>query len=252
MKFNDRTGEKGVNKWGSKMTIINYNNNANIKIEFENGYEIGTTYREFKKGSVKSPYDKSVYGIGYLGVGNYKTYYYDTIKTEEYRVWCHMLERCYDDKHREKFPTYKGCSACEEWLCFQNFAKWFNENFYEIEEETMHLDKDILCKGNKIYSPNNCVFVPQRINELFTKRNKLRGDYPIGVDFNKRNKLFRARCSTLQGNKHLGYYKTKEEAFKVYKIEKEKEIKNRADNYKDFIPEKLYSAMYKYEVEIRD
>ena len=116
----------------------------------------------------------------------------------------------------------------------------------------MHLDKDILCKGNKIYSPNNCVFVPQRINELFTKRNKLRGDYPIGVDFNKRNKLFRARCSTLQGNKHLGYYKTKEEAFKVYKIEKEKEIKNRADNYKDFIPEKLYSAMYKYEVEIRD
>ena len=122
----------------------------------------------------------------------------------------------------------------------------------------MCLDKDILNKGNKIYSPDNCIFVPNNINILFVKRDKSRGDYPIGVHYNKYAKKFQAQCSIYNykenktKRKHLGYYNTTEKAFKVYKEFKEQNIKDIADYYKEQIPQKLYNAMYEYEVEIDD
>ena len=120
----------------------------------------------------------------------------------------------------------------------------------------MNLDKDILVKNNKIYSPNTCVFVPTNINTLFTKSNKSRGKYPIGVFFHKDANKYEAHCSIFYNGKsklkHLGLYNTIDDAFKVYKESKEANIKQIADEYKDKIPDKLYEAMYKYEVEITD
>lgn len=111
----------------------------------------------------------------------------------------------------------------------------------------MELDKDILIKGNKIYSPETCVFIPSSINKSFETNKKRRGKCPIGVYETKDNKY----ASSYKG-KHLGRYQTKEEAFQVYKQFKEKGIKEVADKYKDKIPNKLYEALYKYEVEITD
>ena len=99
-----------------------------------------------------------------------------------------MFRRCYNKEWQEKEPTYKGCKVCYEWIYFSNFKKWYKDNFYKIEDEQMELDKDILNKGNKIYSPKNCIFVPKIINCLFTKSNKIRGDLPIGVKLGKNNK----------------------------------------------------------------
>ena len=114
----------------------------------------------------------------------------------------------------------------------------------------MNLDKDILIKNNKIYSPETCVFVPHDINSLFTKANTKRGKYPIGVHF-KRNK-YHVQIQKYKQVIHLGTYDTSEEAFTVYKIAKENYIKEIADKYKDLIPKKLYDAMYEYEVEWED
>ena len=168
-----------------------------------------------------------------------------------------MLKRCYSKDYQNKKPTYIGCEVYNEWLNFQSFAKWFEENYYEIEGETIALDKDILVKNNKIYSPNTCVFVPERINTLFTKADKSRGKLPIGIVEDNRTHHFRARCSTLDKNGkikrvELGSYKTHEEAFIHYKQFKEKYIKQVADEYKPYIPKELYEAMYKWEVEIND
>lgn len=122
----------------------------------------------------------------------------------------------------------------------------------------MDLDKDILNKGNKIYSPENCIFVPERINTLFTKRDKLRGEYAIGVSYYKYNRKFLVRCNiyNFEENKskgiHLGYYDTPQQAFEVYKQFKEQHIKEVAEYYKGKIPKKLYDAMYRYEVDIND
>ena len=52
--------------------------------------------------------------------------------------------------------------------------------------------------------------------------------------------------------KYLGYYDTQEKAFQVYKYYKERNIKQVADYYKEQIPDKLYDALYDYEVDIND
>lgn len=249
----DRLGKINYNKHGDKMKIIKYNSAEDIIVQFENGFKIKTAYKCFKKGEVTNVYDKTVYNVGYLGEGIHKgnkKYGYCFI------IWASMLERCYNKKKQQKCPTYTKCTVYEEWHNFQNFAQWFDENYYTINNEKMSLDKDILYKGNKIYSPKTCIFVPQRINTLFIKCDAARGKYPIGVNYHKRLNKYQSRCSILDNNKnkrkHLGYFDTPEEAFYAYKEFKEKYIKQIADEYKDKIPQKLYNAMYKYEVEITD
>ena len=167
-----------------------------------------------------------------------------------------MLMRCYYPKYQEKYPTYKGCEVEDYLLNFQHMCKWLDENYYEVPGERVCLDKDILHKGNKIYSRETCIFVPQRINLLFTKRDNSRGDNPIGVsDLPSGN--YRVDCNNGYGKLvYLGVYSTKEEAFKIYKEYKENVIKETIDSYEGKIPEPFYSklriAMYNYEVEIYD
>lgn len=133
------------------------------------------------------------------------------------------------------------------------FAKWWDENYYEIEGQRMEVDKDILHKGNKIYSPNTCVFTPGNINALIINCKKVRGNYPIGVN-KLDNGKFRARYSNAMSGKriHLGCFDTPEEAFRVYKLNKENHIKEVADYYKNQIPERLYKALYNWIIEITD
>ena len=242
----DRTGEERVNNFGSKMKIINYKNANDIDIYFEeyNWVAKNKAYTNFIKGKINCPYERKTYGVGYIGEGNHKPLI-DNKKTKVYNTWGNMLKRCYDKNFQINNSTYTDCKVCNEWLCFQNFADWYDENYYEIEGEIMELDKDILVKGNKIYSPNTCIFVPHRINSLFVKRDSKRGEYPIGVTPH-RNK-FRAECEI-----KLGVYNTIEEAFQVYKKFKENYIKEIAEEYKSKIPQKLYKAMINYEVEITD
>ena len=254
-KAEERLGETRMMNCGEIAFIVEYTNSNNITVQFKTtGELVKTTYQCFKNGFVKSRFTPSVYGVGIIGNEKTKDENGQTIKS--YSVWTSMLMRCYSDKCQKKHPTYKGCTVCEEWLNYSNFKKWFNDNYYEIEGEQMALDKDILVKGNKIYSPNTCVFVPQNINTLFTKRNKSRGKYPIGVYKPNNSNKFQVNCNTFYNGKsklkYLGYYNTIEDAFNAYKQYKEANIKQMANYFKDKIPNKLYEAMYNYKVEITD
>lgn len=250
----ERLGEIGYNKNNTLMKIIKYNRSNDIIVEFQDEYKakIHTEYRNFQKGNVRNPYDKTACGIGYLGEGKYKGKK-NGKDTKEYICWRHMIERCYDPYEINKRPTYADVFVCEEWHNFQNFAKWYNENYYEVKNEQMCIDKDILVKGNKIYSPENCIFVPNRINVLFIKRQRDRGNCLIGVRWHKRDKMFDVSCCDKNcRQQYLGRFKNEYEGFLVYKQFKEKVIKQVADEYKDLIPQKLYNALYRYEVEIND
>ena len=249
--MNNRVGEINYNKNGTKMIIIKYNSYNDIIIEFQDEYRIkvNTRYGDFKKGNVKNPYDKTTLNIGYIGVGKYSHKTHKKI----YEEWRQMFQRCYDPYEINKRPTYIDCIVCEEWHNFQNYAQWREENYYEAFNEIMCLDKDILIKGNKIYSPQTCIFVPKRINILFTNRKNDRGDLPIGCV--KQDDKIRVRCNTIENkNKHLGYFPINQviEAFTCYKNFKENYIKQVANQYKPYIPIKLYEAMYNYKVEITD
>jgi hypothetical protein len=250
----DRVGEKNITNEGYTVEIVEYFGKENCTVKFiENSNTLkNIQYIAFKLGTVKNPHHTSVYGVGFLGVGKYKTSI-NKVATNEYRIWKSVIRRCYDDKELEKSPTYKGCSVAEEWHNFQNFAKWFEENYNPEYMEGWHLDKDILSKENKIYSPDTCAFVPQEINSLFTKTTCTRGEYPIGVYFSKKGRKFATQIS--KGTKQrlfLGYYNTTEQAFQVYKTAKEGYIKEVADKWKGQITERVYEVMYNYKVEITD
>src|SRR5574344_1162589 len=118
----NRLGKENINRYGSKYKIIEYNNARNVVIQFDNGYVKKCAYKEFKNGSVKSPFCKSVLGIGYLGIGLYKTSI-EGKATIEYIAWKGMFNRLYDNRSINK--SYKNCSICESLKCFQNFADWY-------------------------------------------------------------------------------------------------------------------------------
>ena len=93
-----------------------------------------------------------------------------------YRAWTAMLKRCYNPTYQANNPTYIGCTVCDEWLTFSNFKKWMMRQDFQGKQ----LDKDLLVKGNKLYSPETCVFVDGMINTFTIDSGAIRGDYPIG------------------------------------------------------------------------
>ena len=264
----DRTGETNVSNEGCVMKILEYNNRLDITVEFqdEHKYWLHTSYKQFKNGQCKNPFYPSVYGHGYLGIdrnGNVpKTHESKDgkwVQTWEYKKWQSMLQRCFDNKLKERNPTYKDVSCCNRWLCFTNFLEdleILKQEHNWSEDIKLNLDKDILHKGNKIYSLENCILVPDWINSLFTKCDANRGDCPIGVSYHKGAKKYQALCSINGEYKGLGYYNTIEQAFNAYKIAKEDEIKRIANDcvLKGYITKdsRLYKAMISYQIEIDD
>lgn len=196
---------------------------------------------------------KIVYGIGFNE--NRFPYIINRRQIKEYGAWQNMLLRC-TESYWVKHPTYSGCTVSDNFKSFTFFYEWYQTQVGSENEDrnkrAWHLDKDLLCGGNKIYSEDTCVFIPQRINKLLTTTGASRGKFPIGVSF--KNKKFVSRCGTGTGGyaKHLGSYDTPYEAFLVYKAYKEDYIKQVADEYKDQLDPRAYQALIKYEVNIND
>jgi len=135
-----------------------------------------------------------------------------------YAVWSGMLERCYDGKALQKRPTYKNCSVCDEWLTFSKFKAWMEKQDWK----GMHLDKDILFEGNRIYSPETCVFVSHLTNTFTNEYQNGRGKYLIGVDKHAQCNKFRSRCSNpFNGkNEYLGLFSFEQDAHMAWKKRK--------------------------------
>ena len=159
-----------------------------------------------------------------------------------------MLQRCYDKNFQIKASTYIGCSVDPIWHNFQNFAEWCKINY----KSNYELDKDLLNKRNKIYSPETCCFIPEQINLLISKSNSRRGEYPIGVSYFKASNKFQSGYSENGKRISLGLFNTPEEAFEKYKIAKEQYIKNIANRYKEIINDNVYLSLMNYQVEITD
>lgn len=258
----ERLGEVNTNCQGESMKIIAYRKATDIDIQFleTNNVVYHQTYSNFKKGAIKDYFLPTFYGVGIIG--DSKLFNENGERTLSFNLWEFMLKRCYYDMDLQRYPTYRSCSVCDDWLYLTAFEEWVEANYYQCGNEKMCLDKDILHKNNKIYSPETTIIVPARINVLFTKTNATRGEYPIGVCYKKKNKKFVAQVSKLKDEQshtkqqeYLGLYDTPEEAFQAYKLAKEAYIKEVADFYMNKypnFPQKLYDALYDYQVDITD
>lgn len=229
------------------MKIVEYTNNENMIVEFQDNHKFRkkAAYTNFKSGSIKNPYDKTVYGIAWIGEGEYLTKE-NNRPTKVYTCWLHLIERCCVERKSNVYPAYYGkCEVCDEWLEFQTFAKWYFKNHYDLpNNERLHLDKDILFVGNKLYSPKTCLLVPQRINMLFMNRPNKRG-LPNGI--RKCKKGYVAEYN----HKELGIYNTVEEAFLAHATEKKNEIIKVANEYRNIIPNSVYEAVVNCEIDIK-
>lgn len=135
-----------------------------------------------------------------------------------YRAWKGMLQRCYDSKYQAKYPAYIGCSVCDEWKTFSNFRRWMEPQDWQGKE----LDKDLLFIGNKIYSPDACVFVNSTTNNFTTDHGADRGEWPLGVSFHKRDGKLEARCRNpfTAKKESLGYYTCQTQAHEAWRKRK--------------------------------
>lgn len=249
--FNNRLGQKFITTEGYEIEIIEYNSYSDVGVEFKDELKtkvFNKNYRYVKEGKVKNPFKPIIYNVGYMGQGLHKSKELGKT-TKKYSLWKSMLDRCYRDNNP---LTYKTAKICEEWHNFQNFGDWFDINFKPEYINSWALDKDILVKGNKVYSPETCCFVPQEINNLFIKNNAKRGEYPIGVFFDKSRKKYITHIGINNKNLYVGAFDTVEEAFQAYKTAKEAYIKEVADKWKDLITEQVYQALINYKVGIDD
>jgi len=208
------------------------NHYCTIKIE---NWITEVCYDSVKKGVIKYPYHPSVHDVGFTGEGKYKAWENRKL-TKAYILWHGMLRRAYDDKFHESRPTYKDVEVSEEWHNFQNFAKWFEDNYVE----GWHLDKDLLSEGKKVYSSETCIFIPAELN-LFLTNNKLTNNSGFtGVSYHKKAKKWRADINNGKGNRlHLGRYNTKEEAGKAYDKKRAEYAKEWQNKMQGILPEKV-------------
>lgn len=200
----------------------------------------------------KQDYGSSlVFGVGSFGVGKYKSRI-NGVTTKEYRLWGAMLQRCYSQTELDKHKTYEGCSISNNFKNFQYFAEWCQHQV-GFNIEGYQLDKDILIKGNKVYSEDTCVFVPKALNKFLTKRDTCRGAYPVGVSLHKHSGKFMSGINKNTGRVvNLGYFNTVKEAFDVYKTSKESYAKELALSYTGKVDDRVILALENYVVELGD
>lgn len=232
-----------------ELVVVRYTSNKKVFVKFvDTGYETTCELGNLLKGKVKDRMVASVYGVGVTGDVCVTV---DGKLETDYVIWYGILKRCYSKCTSLKFSSYKGCTVSEKFLYFPEFKAWC-EKQVGYTQEGWHLDKDILVKGNKVYSPETCCFVPNEINTLLIKRDKLRGKYPIGVGFYKPLNKYVSKISIYGKARNLGYFSSVSEAFYVYKEAKELHIKEVANKWKDKIDPKVYDALVNYKVEITD
>lgn len=179
---------------------------------------------------------KRVFGIGIndarlIGDQPCSSRYERTKDCPFYTAWSHMIERCYSVKYQSMKPSYKGCSVIDEWIHFSKFMEWMKSQPWEGNT----LDKDILFPGNKVYSPETCVFVTKRLNLFVINSSASRGKYPIGVSYHKNMNKLAASCSNpfTGKNEHLGYYTCQQEAHEAWRKRKHEHACRYADMQTD-------------------
>ncbi|QVG64325.1 HNH homing endonuclease/ putative DNA-binding protein [Acinetobacter phage Bestia] len=182
--------------------------------------------------------------------------YVGTKPIKEYNLWKSILQRCYSESYQKRKPTYKDCEVEPFLLSFTNFYHFIRglKGFGEVDEngKPFQMDKDLLVKGNKTYGVDTICFVPQEINAFLVNRKNLRGEFLIGVCYNKVTGWFQCQLSINGKLKTLGYFSNEQDAFETYRIYKQHQAMELAKKWKEKIDHRVYDALMNFKVSIDD
>lgn len=230
---------------GGECLVIKYEGKTKITVIFKENmnYEIITSSKTLRAGHILNPYFARYFEFGYLGVGEYKMC--DNKKsTPSYTAWKFLLLRLFSEDRLSSNPTYRGCSICKEWANFQIFSEWFySHSSYGLGYE---IDKDLLVQGNKHYSPETCVMIPQEINKAL--KTVQVNTVVAGVRKRTNTKGYQVRVTENGKRRHVGEFYTVEEASTIYVQAKERYIKNKALEWANRIEWKAFKALMEWEV----
>jgi hypothetical protein len=244
-----KVGDRFTTNEGYEVEVVEYRSARDVVIRFDDefGCEVSVEAGNLRKGWVKNPYSRSVLGVGYYGIGPRRAKIDGKVQ-RVYNRWKSMFTRCYYPDELSRHPTYAGCTVAEEWHNFQVFAEWYYQQ-PNHDKQGFHLDKDLLVTGNKVYGPDFCSFVPNRINKLLTNSARSRGKYPQGVSKHRKDGKYYASLCVDNRQKCLGGYATPEEAVEVYREAKERYVREQAEKYKDVLHHKVYYNLMNYSLE---
>lgn len=229
------------NNQGDWFTVVGIENLRKISVVFDdhpNNIRIKTK-QHIQEGRVADKLKPAMWGVGFIGYGEYSS------KNQKvaYSAWGNMITRCYWEGYRD-YSSYggRGVYVTKEWHNFQNFCSWFIHNTVDGFE----MDKDLKGSVSDVYSPDTVVFLPPRINVMFTARRSERNEYGIGVRPRDKGKF--SSNMTYEGkNVYLGYFDTPEEAYGVYKVAKELAVKQVAEEYRNVLTLEVYELLMNWE-----
>lgn len=207
----EHIGETFITNQGAKIKVIDGGSKEGCcTINFvDYNYNKEVSYFLLKGGHVKCKLSPTFSKKGYIGIGKYSQKDNKNI----FSIWSAMLKRCYNNNVLLKQPSYIGCSVCEEWHNFQNFAEWYIK--FSIKDFSM--DKDLL-SDFKIYSPETCVFIPRYINNFISVKQTNNTSGYIGVYLDKKTNKWKSQISIDKKRTQLGRFSNIEDAINIYTI----------------------------------
>lgn len=221
--------------------VTGYTGADAVTIEFlSTGYQTVVSTSTIRKGSIKDRLAPSVYGIGVVGedVRSDK----EGVAERPYTVWRGMLQRCYGETTQLKQPTYAGCTVEKSFLYYPTFKAWLIKQPYY---DSLELDKDLLVKGNKVYSPDTCTMLPDEINSALASISQY-GCCSL-IRYSRRTNCYELDLTHIQqGLEEL--YNTYKEAFSAYKVFKENQLQVLAEKWKNYISPEAYRALISYSI----
>ena len=134
-----------------------------------------------------------------------------------YSRWTSILKRCYSESYHKRKPTYIGCEISEEWVYFTNFKRWMETQDWEGKQ----LDKDLLVRGNKLYSAETCIFVSAKVNSFLAIYSESTKKSGLAIGVSKGDTGFISQGSDGNGKRLLlGSYTTEAQAHNAWKVNK--------------------------------
>lgn len=239
-----------TNNFGTVLKIVSIDGKQAV-VETQNtviSYKKLVTTEAVSRKYVKTPYCRSVFGVGYLGEGPFCATYLNANgryrQTSEYLKWAGMLKRCYNDQYLSRQPTYLEAVVCEDWHNFQVFAEWCQSQ-KGFNREGFELDKDISEFSDKVYCPESCSFVPKIINSVMATRGK-KGKYLEGVEKNPKGSRYFAHIGKGGQRLRVGTAASEEDAYELFRIARQSYIHSLAESYKNVLEDKTYTYLSNY------